>query len=113
MPPHGPTWQHHTMGRIGVISDIHSNLAALDAVIGAVGSVDGWWCLGDIVGYGPQPNEVIEAIRTFKPPASVGITMTASNDWTTWVVDRRRWTGAGVDRHAAFRRVLEIFARAS
>ncbi len=63
MPPHGPTWQHHTMGRIGIISDIHSNLAALDAVIGAVGSVDGWWCLGDIVGYGPQPNEVIEAIQ--------------------------------------------------
>jgi diadenosine tetraphosphatase ApaH/serine/threonine PP2A family protein phosphatase len=51
------------MAHIGVISDIHSNLAALEAVIDAAGSLDGWWCLGDIVGYGPDPNEVIEAIQ--------------------------------------------------
>lgn len=51
------------MARVAVISDIHSNLAALEAVIEAAGKVDDWWCLGDIVGYGPDPNEVIEVIQ--------------------------------------------------
>ncbi len=45
--------------RIAVLSDIHSNLVALDAVLTAVGSVDGVWHLGDVVGYGPQPDEVV------------------------------------------------------
>lgn len=47
------------MARIAIISDIHSNLAALEAVVKHAGTVDGWWCTGDIVGYGPQPNECI------------------------------------------------------
>jgi predicted phosphodiesterase len=49
--------------RIAVVSDIHSNLAALDAVLGAIGSVDAIWHLGDVVGYGPQPVEVVERLR--------------------------------------------------
>jgi diadenosine tetraphosphatase ApaH/serine/threonine PP2A family protein phosphatase len=50
--------------RVGVISDIHGNLAALDTVLAAVGSVDALWCLGDVVGYGAEPNECIERLRT-------------------------------------------------
>jgi len=46
-----------------VISDIHANLTALEAVIDDAGSVDGVWCLGDIVGYGPDPNESIARVR--------------------------------------------------
>lgn len=46
-----------------VISDIHANLMALDAVIQDAGVVDGVWCLGDIVGYGPDPNECITRVR--------------------------------------------------
>jgi diadenosine tetraphosphatase ApaH/serine/threonine PP2A family protein phosphatase len=49
--------------RIGVVSDVHSNLPALEAVLGAMGPVDGLWCLGDFVGYGPWPNECIELLR--------------------------------------------------
>ena len=45
--------------RILVLTDIHSNLSALDSVLAAVGEVDGTWVLGDTVGYGPDPNEVI------------------------------------------------------
>ncbi len=45
--------------RLAVLSDIHANLAALDAVCEAMPPVDEVWALGDIVGYGPQPNEVI------------------------------------------------------
>lgn len=49
--------------RVGVISDIHGNLAALDAVLAAMGSVDALWCLGDVVGYGAEPNECIARLR--------------------------------------------------
>jgi diadenosine tetraphosphatase ApaH/serine/threonine PP2A family protein phosphatase len=49
--------------RLAVLSDIHANLAALDAVRGDLPSVDETWVLGDIVGYGPQPNEVVRALQ--------------------------------------------------
>jgi predicted phosphodiesterase len=50
--------------RIAVISDVHANLLALDAVLGHVGSVDAVWHLGDIVGYGPDPDAVVERLAT-------------------------------------------------
>jgi diadenosine tetraphosphatase ApaH/serine/threonine PP2A family protein phosphatase len=49
--------------RLAVLSDIHANLAALDAVREDLPDVDQTWVLGDIVGYGPQPNEVIRALQ--------------------------------------------------
>jgi len=49
--------------RIMVFSDIHSNLTALEAVLAAAGNVDAYWCLGDLVGYGPDPNECIALVR--------------------------------------------------
>ncbi len=50
--------------RVLVISDIHANLTALTAVIKSAGQVDQIWCLGDVVGYGPDPNECVEALRS-------------------------------------------------
>lgn len=49
--------------RVAVLSDIHANLTALDAVLAAVPSVDEVWQLGDIVGYGPEPDEVVARLR--------------------------------------------------
>lgn len=49
--------------RLAVLSDIHANLAALEAVRLDLPPVDEVWVLGDIVGYGPQPNEVIVALQ--------------------------------------------------
>jgi diadenosine tetraphosphatase ApaH/serine/threonine PP2A family protein phosphatase len=46
-----------------IISDIHANLVALEAVLADAGNIDAAWCLGDLVGYGPNPNECIERIR--------------------------------------------------
>lgn len=45
--------------QIAVVSDVHSNLHALEAVLAEVDAsgVDEIWCLGDVVGYGPRPNE--------------------------------------------------------
>lgn len=49
--------------RVLVFSDIHSNLTAFEAVLAAAGNVDAYWCLGDLVGYGPDPNECIARVR--------------------------------------------------
>ena len=46
-----------------VLSDVHGNLHALRAVLEAAGTVDELWNLGDAVGYGGNPNEVIDVLR--------------------------------------------------
>ena len=51
------------MPRIAVVADIHANLAAFEAVIACWGAVDEVWCLGDLVGYGPDPNECVARLR--------------------------------------------------
>jgi diadenosine tetraphosphatase ApaH/serine/threonine PP2A family protein phosphatase len=51
--------------RVAVVSDIHSNLQALEAVLADIDTdpVDEIWCLGDVVGYGPRPNECCDLVR--------------------------------------------------
>jgi predicted phosphodiesterase len=51
--------------RVAVVSDIHANLHALEAVLEAIDAnpPDELWCLGDLVGYGPRPNEVVEIVH--------------------------------------------------
>jgi predicted phosphodiesterase len=49
--------------RVAVLSDIHSNLPALESVLDAIGSFDQLWVLGDSVGYGPHPDAVVERLR--------------------------------------------------
>lgn len=55
--------------RYAIIADIHSNLTAFKAVLADIerrGGADELWCLGDIVGYGPEPHECIELLRQNK-----------------------------------------------
>ncbi len=49
--------------RVLVISDLHANYTALETVLNDAGQVDETWCLGDLVGYGPDPNAVVEQVR--------------------------------------------------
>ncbi len=51
--------------RLAILSDIHSNLPALETVLAEANAaeVDESWCLGDVVGYGAQPNECAELVR--------------------------------------------------
>jgi len=50
--------------RVLVISDIHANLVALETVLAhAAGAYEAVWCLGDLVGYGPSPNECVARVR--------------------------------------------------
>jgi predicted phosphodiesterase len=50
--------------RVAVLSDVHGNLHALEAVLRSVDAdaPDAVWCLGDLVGYGPQPNRCCELV---------------------------------------------------
>ena len=48
-----------------VLSDIHANITALEAVLEDAGNFDSVWVLGDLVGYGPDPNECIERVKSF------------------------------------------------
>ena len=46
-----------------VFSDIHGNVESLNALLNDAGKVDQYWCLGDIVGFGPNPEECINILR--------------------------------------------------
>jgi predicted phosphodiesterase len=52
--------------RIAVLSDVHGNLPALEAVLEALKPYDAVWQLGDVVGYGPQPDEVVARLSAEK-----------------------------------------------
>ena len=49
--------------QIALVSDIHSNLVALEAVLEALPAYDQLWCLGDTIGYGPRPNECLQYMQ--------------------------------------------------
>jgi predicted phosphodiesterase len=70
--------------RVLVISDIHSNRPALEAVLEDAGRFDyeAVWCLGDVVGYGPEPDACVTQIRLLKATCVAG-----NHDWA--VLDRR------------------------
>lgn len=54
--------------RIAVLADVHANLPALRAVLDDVAAIgcDAIWCVGDLVGRGPHPNQVVELIRSLE-----------------------------------------------
>lgn len=63
--------------RILVISDIHANLTAFETVLNdAKGDWEYVWCLGDVVGYGPDPNECVELLQTMPHLCLAG-----NHDW--------------------------------
>ena len=51
--------------RVAVLSDVHGNRHALEAVLEDVGRTDAGeiWCLGDVVGYGADPNDCVDLVR--------------------------------------------------
>lgn len=60
--------------RIAFVSDIHANMEAFTQVLTDIdkSDIDAVYCLGDIVGYGPEPNQVIELIRDRNIPTVIG-----------------------------------------
>jgi diadenosine tetraphosphatase ApaH/serine/threonine PP2A family protein phosphatase len=86
--------------RVAVISDIHANAHALAAVLAAAAHERpaALWCLGDLVGYGPQPNECIRTIRERVDVCLVGnhdlgaIDRLDLSDFTRDAADAAYWT---------------------
>ena len=63
--------------RILVISDIHANYTAFEAVLAhSEGAWDFVWCLGDVVGYGPDPNECVDRLKALPQLCLAG-----NHDW--------------------------------
>ncbi len=65
--------------RYAIIADIHANLAAFKAVLDHIerrGGVEEVWCLGDVVGYGPDPCQCIELLRQYNHVCVAG-----NHDW--------------------------------
>jgi predicted phosphodiesterase len=60
--------------RYAVLADIHANLHALESVLSVIppGTVDGYAVAGDLVGYGPHPNECVDLIRALDCVCVVG-----------------------------------------
>jgi predicted phosphodiesterase len=92
--------------RYAIISDIHGNLAAFQAVlqdIGERGGVERIWCLGDIVGYGPDPKECIALLRRYEHICVAGnhdwgaIGKIDIDDFNPEAAAACRWTGQQLD----------------
>lgn len=75
--------------RIAVMGDIHANLPALRAVIDDVARIgaDALYCVGDVVGRGPHPNEVVDELRRLEIP-------TVQGNWDEAIGMDREQTGA-------------------
>jgi putative phosphoesterase len=58
--------------RLGIVSDIHGNRVALDAVLDAMPTVDRLVCAGDVVGYNPWPAECVATVRARAVPTVMG-----------------------------------------
>jgi diadenosine tetraphosphatase ApaH/serine/threonine PP2A family protein phosphatase len=86
--------------RVAVISDIHANAHALDAVLAAIDAEapEAIWCLGDLVGYGPRPNECVRLVRERTAVSLLGnhdlgaLGRLDLGDFTRDAADAARWT---------------------
>ncbi len=88
--------------RVAMVSDVHANLPALEAVLAEVDAagVDELWCLGDIVGYGPDPGPCIEIIRDRCAVSLSGnhdlgaIGAVPIDDFNPYAAEANLWTGS-------------------
>jgi len=88
--------------RVAVISDIHANYHALEAVLREVEreAPDEVWCLGDVVGYGPLPNDCVDRVRALADVCLVGnhdlaaLGVLATTDFGLSAAVSARWTAA-------------------
>ncbi len=93
-----------------IISDVHSNLEAFQAVVedaGSRGGFDEVWSLGDLVGYGPDPAECVELLRSIKHNAIAGnhdlaaVGKISLERFNPYAAAANRWTAAQLTREQA------------
>jgi predicted phosphodiesterase len=91
--------------RVAVISDIHGNLHALEAAIAAVEDErpDAIWCLGDLVGYGPRPNECCARVAELADVCLIGnhdlgvLEKISLDEFSLEAAESARWTQEVLD----------------
>jgi diadenosine tetraphosphatase ApaH/serine/threonine PP2A family protein phosphatase len=94
--------------RVAVISDIHGNLAALEATLAALDDErpDAIWCLGDLVGYGPRPNECCARVAAIADVCLIGnhdlgvLEEIALDEFSFEAAASARWTQGVLDKRA-------------
>lgn len=88
--------------KYAIISDIHANLEALESVLSEVDKrgIDVLLCLGDVVGYGPNPNECIDLVRSHSEVVLAGnhdyapLGKLDLSYFNTWAREAVEWTDA-------------------
>jgi len=90
--------------RIGLISDIHGNLPALETVLADMPAVDTIVCVGDVIGYNPWPAECVERVRD-----TAAVTVQGNHDRTVRTPDRYRGNQMA---HAGLEYALEELSEA-
>ncbi len=99
--------------RILVVSDVHANLAALQAVLAdAAGLFDRVWSLGDIVGYGPHPNECLALLAELEHISIPGIMIMACWGASRWTTLTRRAPGQSSGHGRSFQTTTVAIWRA-
>ncbi|HEY3106402.1 MAG TPA: metallophosphoesterase family protein [Gaiellaceae bacterium] len=102
--------------RVAVVSDIHANRHALEAVLASLNadSPDAVWCLGDLVGYGPQPNACCAAVEERADVCLIGnhdlavLGRLDLEDFAPDAAESARWTQSVLEpEHRAFMESLE------
>ena len=94
--------------RVAVISDIHANLHALEAVLGEIDreQPDALWCLGDLVGYGARPNECCRLVQERADLCLVGnhdlvaLGTLGIEDFNPEAAEAARWTANALDEES-------------
>ena len=107
------------MAKYLIFSDVHANLAAMEAVLNGAASVDGYIFLGDIVSFGPQPLECVQLLSKLNPIAVLGnhdkdilrlcnSNQNGENNTLSW----NRWTAQQLDCQAvAFLKGLDAYVK--
>jgi predicted phosphodiesterase len=92
--------------RVLILSDIHANLIALEAVLSAAPSVDALWNLGDTVGYGPRPVACLDRVADDHVQISLlgnhdlaAIGLLDLSEFNPWARAAAEWTGDQLTAH--------------
>jgi diadenosine tetraphosphatase ApaH/serine/threonine PP2A family protein phosphatase len=93
---------------VAVVSDVHANLHALEAVLADIDRerVDALWSLGDVVGYGPQPNRCCELVAAHADISLCGnhdlgaLRLLDLDDFSPEAAAAARWTTATLSEDA-------------
>lgn len=95
-----PLFMQENLMRTAIISDVHSNLEALQTVLADIDNagVDRIFCLGDTVGYGPQPRECLDIVRERCAVVLAGnhenAILHGASDFTQLAAEALEWTAA-------------------